>query len=177
MTKTTLTRNKFSVVMAATLASVLSFSSPSLARPQSSANTAVTIQEVNTHEISQSLSLVGKLKAKQAVIISPEVSGTIERIAVSANQDVKTGQLLIQLSDDKAKAAVAEAQAYLNDEKRKLNEFERLRASAAVTLTEIEDRKPVFKSLRRASVRQKLSLAIVTCVRHLTAVSALSTLA
>lgn len=141
MIKRTLTRNKFSVVMAITLASLISFSSSSLAAPQSSANTAVTIQEVNTHEISQSLSLVGKFKAKQAVIISPEVSGTIERIAVGANQDVKTGQLLIQLSDDKAKAAVAEAQAYLNDEKRKLNEFERLRASAAVTLTEIEGQK------------------------------------
>ncbi|ANO32450.1 efflux RND transporter periplasmic adaptor subunit [Vibrio breoganii] len=115
---------------------------PSFAKgPRGPSQVAVTTQDVGVHEISQSLALVGKLKASQSVIIAPEVSGTIERIAVGTNQNVKTGQVLIRLSDDKAKASVAEAQAYLNDEQRKLNEYERLRKSAAITLTEIEGQK------------------------------------
>lgn len=109
--------------------------------PRSAPKVAVTTQTVETHEISQSLSLVGKFKAKQSVNIAPEVSGIIERIAVKANQDVREGQLLVQLNDDKAKASLAEAQAYLKDEQRKLSEFERLRKSAAITLTEIEGQK------------------------------------
>ncbi|WP_261817425.1 efflux RND transporter periplasmic adaptor subunit [Vibrio gallicus] len=123
------------------LTSLVLFSSPSFARPRSASNVAVTVQQVQIHEISQSLSLVGKLKAQQSVTIAPEVSGTIEHIAVSANQEVKKGQLLIRLSDDKAKAAVKEAKAYLSEEKRKLGEFERLRKSAAVTLTALEGQK------------------------------------
>ncbi|OBT14024.1 efflux transporter periplasmic adaptor subunit [Vibrio sp. UCD-FRSSP16_10] len=130
--------SSFSVV-SALLFSVL-LSSPSFARggPGKGAAVAVTTQEVGIHQISQSLALVGKLKASQSVIIAPEVSGTIERIAVKTNQNVRVGQVLVELSNDKAKAAVVEAQAYLNDEQRKLNEFERLRKSAAITLTEIE---------------------------------------
>ncbi|CAM3006301.1 efflux RND transporter periplasmic adaptor subunit [Vibrio rarus] len=99
---------------------------------------AVTTQDVGIHKVSQTLALVGKLKASQSVIISPEVSGVVQRIRVQTNQHVKTGQILVQLSNDKVKASVAEAQAYLNDEQRKLSEFERLRKSAAITLTEIE---------------------------------------
>ncbi|GAD81284.1 efflux RND transporter periplasmic adaptor subunit [Vibrio ezurae] len=118
------------------------FCTPSFAnKPKAPSHVAVTTQEVGVHHISQTLALVGKLQASQSVIIAPEVSGTIERIAVRTNQSVRKGQVLIELSKDKSSATVAEAQAYLNDEQRKLNEFERLRKSAAITLTEIEGQK------------------------------------
>ena len=98
----------------------------------------VVTEQVQTHQVSQSLVLVGKLNAEQAVTISPEVSGKVDVIAVTANQVVREGQLLIQLDDDKAKAAVAEAKAYLKDEQRKLKEFERLVKRNAITQTEID---------------------------------------
>lgn len=126
----------FALLLACTL------STPSYAN-KSRGNQAVAVvaEEVATHEISQSLSLIGKLEAAESVIISPEVSGKIDRIAVKANQEVKKGQLLIQLNDDKASAAIKEAQAYLNDEKRKLKEFQRLAKKNAITQTEIDGQK------------------------------------
>ncbi|MBY8270194.1 efflux RND transporter periplasmic adaptor subunit [Vibrio fluvialis] len=101
----------------------------------------VVIESVQTHQVSQTLSLVGKLKAEQSVNISPEVTGKVDTIAVRANQQVKKGQLLVQLNDDKSRAAVNEANAYLRDEQRKLTEFERLVKRNAITQTEIDAQK------------------------------------
>ncbi|MDN3609289.1 efflux RND transporter periplasmic adaptor subunit [Vibrio ostreicida] len=106
-------------------------------RPGPQSVTVVT-EQVQTHQVSQSLSLVGKLEAEQSVTISSEVTGRVERIAFKANQNVKKDQLLVQLNSDKAAATVAEAKAYLNDEQRKLKEFERLRTRNAITQTEID---------------------------------------
>lgn len=129
-----------SITLAVLLACTLS--TPSYAKkPRGNQSVAVVSEEVATHEISQSLSLIGKLEAAESVMISPEVSGKIDRIAVKANQEVKKGQLLIQLNDDKASAAIKEAQAYLNDEKRKLKEFQRLAKKNAITQTEIDGQK------------------------------------
>ncbi len=101
----------------------------------------VVTEKVATHEISQTLTLVGKLEAEESVIISPEVSGKVDAIKVKANQKVNKGQLLVQLNDDKAKAAITEAKAYLRDEQRKLTEFERLAKRGAITQTEIDAQK------------------------------------
>ena len=129
-----------SIALAVLLACTLS--TPSYAkRPTSNESVAVVAEEVATHEISQSLSLIGKLEAAESVIISPEVSGKVDRIAIKANQTVKKGQLLIQLNDDKAKAVIKEAQAYLHDEQRKLKEFQRLSKKNAITQTEIDGQK------------------------------------
>lgn len=102
---------------------------------------SVITETVETHQISQTLTLVGKLEAEQSVVIAPEVTGKIDVIKVTANQKVAKGQLLVQLNDDKAKAALAEAKAYLRDEQRKLKEFERLAKKGAITQTEIDAQK------------------------------------
>lgn len=102
---------------------------------------SVVTEQVATHHISQNLTLVGKLEAEQSVNVSSEVAGKVEAIAASANQQVKQGQLLVQLEDNKALATVSEAKAYLKDEQRKLNEFERLSKRNAITLTEIDAQK------------------------------------
>ncbi|PMJ90493.1 efflux RND transporter periplasmic adaptor subunit [Vibrio sp. 10N.261.55.A7] len=110
---------------------------------RSQGNQAVTVitEEVQVHQVSQSLTLVGKLEAKQAIVVSPEVAGKVTQIPVKANQTVQKGQLLVQLNDDKAKAAEKEAKAYLTDEQRKLREFERLSKSNAITQTSIDGQK------------------------------------
>ncbi len=102
---------------------------------------SVVTETVAIHQVSQSLTLVGKVEAKQSVVISPEVTGKLDTIAIKANQLVEQGSLLFKLDDDKAIAAVAEAKAYLNDERRKLREFERLLSRNAITQTEIDAQK------------------------------------
>lgn len=101
----------------------------------------VVLESVQTHQVSQSLSLVGKLQADQSVHISSEVAGKVDIIAVKTNQPVKKDQLLVKLHDSKAQAALTEAQAYLADEQRKLAEFERLVKRNAITQTELDAQK------------------------------------
>ncbi|EKS7722736.1 efflux RND transporter periplasmic adaptor subunit [Vibrio vulnificus] len=116
-------------------------SSLSHAAPRGPSAVTVVAEKVQTHQISQSLALVGKLEAVQSVVIASEVSGKVESIQVKANQNVTKGQLLVKLEDDKALAAVSEAKAYLKDEQRKLKEFERLVSRNAITQTEIDAQK------------------------------------
>jgi RND family efflux transporter MFP subunit len=108
--------------------------------PGASSITVVT-QEVDAHQVSQSLTLVGKLQAEQSVDLASEVTGRVDKILVKANNSVNQGQVLIALNDDRAQATLAEAQAYLKDEQRKLAEFERLVKRNAITQTEIDAQK------------------------------------
>ncbi|QFU23866.1 efflux RND transporter periplasmic adaptor subunit [Shewanella eurypsychrophilus] len=96
---------------------------------------------VDQHLLSQTISLIGKLESDKSVYISPEVTGKVKAIKVTANQEIKAGQLLIELEDAKAQASVSEANAYLNDEKRKLREYLKLIDRNAITQTEIDAQK------------------------------------
>jgi len=98
--------------------------------------TPVNTDEVAIHQVSQSLTLIGKLQSKQFVSIASEVSAKVININVEANQKVKKGQLLIELDASKANALLAEANAYLIDEKRKLKEYQLLIKKQAITQTE-----------------------------------------
>jgi len=99
---------------------------------------SVYTESVASHQVSQSVSLIGKLQSDQFVNIATEVSGKVKSIDVQANQQVKIGQLLFRLDDSKAQAALLEAKAYFVDEQRKLREFTKLVKSNAVTQTLLE---------------------------------------
>lgn len=110
--------------------------SPSIiAKPAKRAASVVPVYSeiVEYHEVSQSLSLIGKLQSDKFVSIAAEVTGKVSTINVKANQKVSEGQLLFKLDDRKSQAALLEAQAVLADEQRKLNEYQRLVKSNAVT--------------------------------------------
>lgn len=96
---------------------------------------------VDQHLLSQTISLIGKLEADKSVFIASEVQGKIKAINVVANQEIRAGQVLIQLEDARSQASVAEANAYLNDEKRKLKEYKKLIDKNAITQTEIDAQK------------------------------------
>lgn len=98
----------------------------------------VITDTVAQHEVSQSISLIGKLAADRSVIIAPEITGKIKAIKITADEKVEQGQLLIQLDDSKSQAALSEAKAYLADEERKLAEYKKLIKRSAITQTEID---------------------------------------
>ena len=133
------------IIVSSVIAAVVSFSGLSQAdkaKPHSQGKPQKTIPVVtgivDQHELSQSLSLIGKLDAEQSVYISSQVAGQISQILIKPDQDIQAGQIIVQLDDAKAKAATAEAAAYLADEKRKLKEFLKLISSNAITQTEID---------------------------------------
>lgn len=129
------------VTSALAVCSFQSYAMPGAQGKKPIAATAVGVESVESYAIAQNLALVGKLEAKTSVEIKPEVTGKVDNIAVQSNQKVNKGDVLITLERYQEQAAVAEAQAYLNDENRKANEYIRLGAKNAISKTELEAQK------------------------------------
>jgi membrane fusion protein (multidrug efflux system) len=93
-----------------TLAGCKKAIAPGGAPPGGFAVQAVVI-EAKVQAVSESLSLVGTIAANEIVEIKSETDGTIEDIPFKEGQNVKQGDLLVQLDASKFAAAVAEAEA------------------------------------------------------------------
>ena len=130
--------HKFNFLILCSLAmfhSTFTFANPEKQKMQV---TSVYSHTVGIHQVSQSLSLVGKLQADQSVDIATEVSGKIVFITKQENKQVKRGDLLVKIDDKKSVALLLEASAYLKDEQRKLHELRQLVSKGAVTQTAVE---------------------------------------
>ncbi|MDA9556232.1 efflux RND transporter periplasmic adaptor subunit [Vibrio sp.] len=132
---------KIKITSSLLIASTVIASMTAVAQKGPSRSTPVVAESVEEHIISQSLTLIGNLKAEDAIVLRTEVQGRIKSIKATPNEIVKQGQLLVQLDDSKERAQVTEASAYLKDEERKLDEFTRLAKRKAITQTEIEAQK------------------------------------
>ncbi len=86
---------------------------PGAASPSGQGPAAVEVGKVERLRIEDDAQAVGSLRARQGVVMRPEVSGRIATLAFSDGQRVRRGQLLVQLDDtlQKAQAQQAEAQA------------------------------------------------------------------
>ncbi|MFM5016026.1 efflux RND transporter periplasmic adaptor subunit [Aeromonas veronii] len=120
---------------------------------------------IRTQTVKQSLAeptlkLVGKLAANRSVIISPEVTGRIVKIAVQSGQSVAKGETLIALDAGKQQAELAEQSASLRDENRKLGDMRKLVARGAVTQSELEGQEATVDQVqaRVDAARYELSL-------------------
>ncbi|MCX0433204.1 efflux RND transporter periplasmic adaptor subunit [Aeromonas veronii] len=120
---------------------------------------------IRTQTVKQSLAeptlkLVGKLAANRSVIISPEVTGRIVKIAVQSGQSVAKGETLIVLDAGKQQAELAEQSASLRDENRKLSDMRKLVARGAVTQSELEGQEATVAQVqaRLDAARYELSL-------------------
>ena len=71
----------------------------------------VEVVEVIPKQVSYTLSAVGSLKTPENVIISPKKAGIIDKILVKEGDQVKKGQILVQLDDVDARLQVERAEA------------------------------------------------------------------
>jgi membrane fusion protein (multidrug efflux system) len=78
--------------------------------PPSFAVQAVLV-EARRQPVSETLALVGSVTANEAVELKSETDGTVQQIPFQEGQEVKKGDLLVQLDESKFAAAVAEAEA------------------------------------------------------------------
>lgn len=67
----------------------------------------VKIESVGPSSVSEKAALLGRLDSRHAVSLYPQVDGSIKRINVHPGQEVKPGQLLIEIDALKQEAAVA----------------------------------------------------------------------
>ena len=71
----------------------------------------IEVVEVIPKQVSYTLSAVGSLKTPENVIISPKKAGIINEILVKEGDQVKKGQILVQLDDVDARLQVERAEA------------------------------------------------------------------
>ncbi|MCE2571158.1 efflux RND transporter periplasmic adaptor subunit [Motilimonas eburnea] len=139
-----MTKTKWSLVFVVGLLCVIAYyvSTPSSATAISPASASrqveVVTAKVDAQGVAQALTLVGNLQAQQSVDLGFQIFAPVANILVSANQLVAPAQVLVQLDDNKARAAVVEAKSVVAEEQRKLTELVRIVSRGAGTQTELD---------------------------------------
>ena len=77
--------------------------------------TTVSVQPATYEQWPPTLSAIGTLRAYQGIFIAPQVAGVITAIHFESGQDVKEGDLLINLDDSVEQADLAAGQAQLRN--------------------------------------------------------------
>jgi len=127
---------------------------PGLLAAQSVERPKGTIDQV--HEVTKDyiFEAVGTLKAATRTVISSKILATIERIHVSAGDQVKAGDLLIELADEEYQARVRQAEQALRAAEATRAEAEKAFARAK----ELLERNAIAKSQYDA-IKAKLDVA------------------
>ena len=81
-------------------------------QPPPEAVTTITAQQV---EWPETLSAIGSVAAVQGVVVSADLSGTVDRVAFDSGKAVRRGDVLVELDtrQERAQLAAAEAQSDL----------------------------------------------------------------
>ncbi|WP_049048336.1 efflux RND transporter periplasmic adaptor subunit [Aeromonas hydrophila] len=122
----------------------------------------IRAQTVSQSLADPSIKLVSKLAANRSVVISPEVTGRIVKIAVRSGQQVKQGDVLIALDAGKQQAELAEQSASVRDESRKLRDMRRLVARGAITTSELEGQEATVAQAQARADAAKYELSLRT---------------
>lgn len=99
---------------------------------------SVEVGRVEAARIADEAQAVGSVRARQVVMLRPEVSGRIAKIGFRDGQRVKRGQLLIQLDDTLQRAQWQQAQAQASIARTTLNRNRELVAQGFVSASVVD---------------------------------------
>lgn len=128
---------------------------------------AVAVEAIETGSITDTRELTGTLEPQNAFRVAPNISARIERIHVDIGDTVERGSVLVELDDDEARQAVAEANAALLVARAELDqarsdadlaqrEFERTRTLAGRDLASQSD----LDTARAQASAERLRVAV-----------------
>ncbi len=100
--------------------------------------TEVTLQELKLRDITEIVSVTGKIQPEKEVKISPDVSGEITEMFVKEGDSVVKGQLLLRINPELYESNLNQMLANLDNAKAALagSEAQELRAKTALNLAE-----------------------------------------
>jgi HlyD family secretion protein len=116
----------------------------------------VEVEPVSRADITSKVSASGELKANRQVDISAEVLARVKRVWVKEGEMVQKGELLCELDDLQAKAALDVAEAKLEQLKRNLERAESLFARELISKENLEHSRLEYK-LAQASYNEALN--------------------
>ncbi len=106
--------------------------------------------------------VVGTVQPKLRSVIEAKISGRIEKMLVVPGQDVKTGELLVQLDAREAKAKLDQAIAVRQQAENDLKRYEVLRAKQVVTPADLEAAQSKEQIAVAAATEAETNLAYAT---------------
>jgi len=105
---------------------------------RASAATRVAVASPEPRRIEESVTVTGTIMPVRAVRIVPDAPGRVTGVPVSPGQQVAAGDLLVQLDDRAARAALADAEATLREAQQAYERIERLAESNAAADSQLE---------------------------------------
>lgn len=122
----------------------------------------VTVSPVILHDFEERITAVGTLKARETVVLSPKVAGSVEAVLVDIGQPVMKDQILIRINSthfdialDQANAAFAGAKALVSRAKVQFEHARkqyvratRLMADKAISQVRFEEAEAAFKAAK-----------------------------
>ncbi|MDE1920224.1 MAG: efflux RND transporter periplasmic adaptor subunit [Candidatus Omnitrophica bacterium] len=94
--------------------------------------------KVTRQTIADNMNLAGTLRARDAVEIKSKVDGTIAKVAFTSGQKVVKGETLVLFNQEKAKAALIEAELTLSLAQVTLNRYQELLKDGGVSRLEFD---------------------------------------
>ncbi|MGK0297622.1 MAG: membrane fusion protein (multidrug efflux system) [Gammaproteobacteria bacterium] len=81
----------------------------------------VTVETIKYREIIDSIESIGTTLANESVSITSKITDTVSQVHFEDGDHVKSGQILLEMTNSEESALLAEAQANLDDARRQLN--------------------------------------------------------
>jgi RND family efflux transporter MFP subunit len=133
------------------------------ARPELAA-VPVRLQTIEAKPHVAAEEVVGTVRPKLRSVIEAKISGRIEKMLVVPGQEVKKGELLVQLDAREAKARLDQATAVRQQAENDLKRYEVLRAKQVVTPADFEaaQSKAQIASAAAAEAETNLGYATIT---------------
>jgi membrane fusion protein (multidrug efflux system) len=105
---------------------------------RTSAATRVAVASPEPRRMEETVTVTGTIMPVRAVRIVPDAPGRVTGVPVSPGQQVAAGDLLIQLDDRAARAALADAEATLREAQQAYSRIERLAENNAAAESQLE---------------------------------------
>jgi len=105
----------------------------------------VTVAQVRTQKLSETLSLVGTITGINDVAVTAEVAGKVTAVLAGVGDHLAAGAPIVQIDDELKKAAFEQAEANYERAKRDFDRFKSLRAEQSATESQKENAWTAFK--------------------------------
>jgi len=105
----------------------------------------VTVAQVRTEKLSETLSLVGTITGINDVAVTAEVAGKVTAVLAGVGDHLAKGAPIVQIDDELKKAAFEQAEANYERAKRDFDRFKSLRETQSATEAQKENAWTAFK--------------------------------
>lgn len=105
----------------------------------------VVVESVTVEKAKQQIKVVGSAEAVRSVTLYPAVGDRVTAVHFKPGDNVKKGDLLLELDSRRQQAALLEAQITLNDTERTMKRLEESHARGAVPQSDLDDAKTLHE--------------------------------